>query len=186
MRRSWITLFQPVRRRAGVTASVMRTNRSVQSPVCSVISLIGFAPKLSVTVCHANTARGIRLAIKTPSLRSRCRHTSCITTLSILEILLQVHPGIEVGHLVSIAIKQQGLALREFPKAAFPRLAPAWVWHVWIHVGIEAVLAGGRGHPGGHGLFFHKTDFDNGFDAFEGDYSIFTGFWYGARGAFVV
>src|SRR5205807_715516 len=103
---------------------------------------IGFAPKLSVTVCHANTARGIRPAIKTPSLRSRCRLTICITTVSPLEVLLQVHPGIEMGHLVSIAIKQQGLALREFPKAAFTRLAPAWVWHVWIHVRIEAVLAG--------------------------------------------
>src|SRR5437870_11231461 len=121
----------------------MRTNRSVQSPVCSVISLIGFAPRLPVTVCHANTARGIRLAIKTPSLRSCCPLTICITILSILlhchidfdwsllsplpegegaktvgaangqmhvdvalEVLLQVHPGIDMGHLVSIAVKR--------------------------------------------------------------------------------
>src|SRR5262249_12415649 len=155
------------RRRAGVTASVMSTKRSVHSPVCSVISLIGFAPRLSVTACHANTASGIRPAPKTPGLSSHGRHNVCRILFSTLEILFQVHSCIEVGHLVCIAIKQQSWTLREFPNAAFTRLTPPWVWHIWMHIGIEAILLRSCGHPGGHRLFLNKADFDNGFDALK-------------------
>src|SRR5262245_28033458 len=162
-----MSLFQPVRRRAGVIVRVMSTNRSVHSPVCSVISWMGFAPRLSVTACHTNTASGIRLAPKTLGLRSHDRHNVCRIPRSTLEILFQVHPGIEVSHLVGIAIKQQGWTLREFSNTAFTRLAPPWVWHIWIHIGIEAILLQSRGHPRGHRLFLNKADFDNGFDALK-------------------
>src|SRR5689334_22805874 len=154
-----MSLFQPERRRAGVIVRVMRTKRSVHSPVCSVISLMGFAPRLSVTACHANTASGIRLAPKTPGLNSRGCHNVCFMPCSTLEVLFQVHTRIEVRYLVGIAIKRQGGTLREFPEAAFTCLDPPWVWHIGVHIGIEAILLRSRSHPGRHWLFLNKAHF---------------------------
>jgi hypothetical protein len=62
-------------------------------------------PRCLIIVVVEVTASGIRLTIKTPTLRSHGRPMLCLIAASMLEILFQVHPGIEVGHLVLIAIK---------------------------------------------------------------------------------
>ena len=55
---------QPVIRRTGVTASVMRSNRSVQIPVVSVMSSMGFALSRPVALrnsSHRNGASAARM-----------------------------------------------------------------------------------------------------------------------------
>src|SRR6476659_2884824 len=55
-------------------------------------------------------------------------------------LLLQVHPAVHARDLVSVAIEHQRWSFEEFAKPAFSGLAPAWMIHIGIHVGIEAVF----------------------------------------------
>ena len=68
MRRNRMSQCHPVRRRSGVTASVMHKKRSVQTPVSFVMSLSGFALRLPVSAAHMSHARGPRATAKTRGL----------------------------------------------------------------------------------------------------------------------
>src|SRR6266478_6200115 len=84
----------------------------------------------------------------------------------VLEVLFQVHAGVEACHLV-VSIEHQGWAFEEFAQAAFLGLAPARVIDIRIHVGIETVFAGSGLLPGVQGLVAGKADADDRLRAFE-------------------
>src|SRR5262249_26798306 len=83
------------------------------------------------------------------------------------EILSQVHPGIEAGDLIAIAVEHQGRTLQEFADATLLRLAPAWMVDLGIDVGIEAVFVRGQGVPQSLRLLFDEADGDDRLDALE-------------------
>src|SRR6202140_3441150 len=83
-----------------------------------------------------------------------------------LEILFQVHAGVEACHLV-VSIEHQRRALQEFTQAAFLGLAPARMIDAWIHVRIETVFAGSHLLPGVQGLVAGEADADDRLRAFE-------------------
>src|SRR5690348_12859918 len=64
-----------------------------------------------------------------------------------LEILFQIHPAIQAGDLIAIAIEHEGWTLGEFPQPALSGLAPARMIHIRIHVGIKAVFSRSRQTP---------------------------------------
>ena len=71
MRRRRCSQFQPVRRRAGVTASVMQRKTSVQVPVDRVTNSTGFAPsppKAPIAPASTSLARGPSASTKTIAL----------------------------------------------------------------------------------------------------------------------
>ncbi len=51
----------------------------------------------------------------------------------------EVHPCIEAGHLVDVAVEQQGIASAELAEPPLPRLAPPRVFDLRVHVGIKAI-----------------------------------------------
>src|SRR5688572_9048930 len=63
-----------------------------------------------------------------------------------LEVLLQIHAGVQLADLRLVPIEHQRLALlgeqAVFTDAALRRLRPARVVHTGIHVGIEPVFIG--------------------------------------------
>ena len=61
--------------------------------------------------------------------------------------LLQVHPLVQVGHLLLVAVEHERLLPEEIADAALARLAPAGMVHRGIDVGIEAVLLGSGDVP---------------------------------------
>src|SRR5271166_5442571 len=65
-----------------------------------------------------------------------------------LEILFQIHSGVQAGDLIGVAVEHQGRALEEFAEPAFFGLTPARMIHIRIHVGIETVLHGSGNVPG--------------------------------------
>src|SRR6185312_8595376 len=67
-------------------------------------------------------------------------------------ILLQIHSGIHRSHKIPVSIEHQRLAPAEFADAALGRLAPSWVVHVRIHVGIKTVFLGRHAVPGSRRL----------------------------------
>src|SRR5690606_39093086 len=149
--------------------------RSVQSPVRCVIASMGLAPRSALKASHTSNANGSRQSAKTTPLaalirfrfgfiRKTLRRQACAfnhrrvdnaalrTPIQLtLEELAQVHPRVQMRHLLGVTVERQGLALEELPDAPFPFLAPARVVHLWIHVGIEPVLARRRPVPGSSG-----------------------------------
>ena len=75
-----------------------------------------------------------------------------------LEILLEVHAGIERRNLV-VTVEHQGRTPEEFSQSSLLGLAPARMIHVGIHIGIESVFVRSGQVPGGCRLFFHQLDF---------------------------
>ena len=65
--------FHPVRRRIGVTHSVMIRKRMAQSPVVSVMKSIGFAVSLPVNASNTSVAAGMSAATKMIRLRTTMR-----------------------------------------------------------------------------------------------------------------
>jgi hypothetical protein len=159
--------FQPVSRRAGVTARVISSRRNVQMPVRSVMASIGLAPRWWVTACQAKTSKGIRQAPKIPACNTDCCRAPIIGVSSRLEILLQIHTRVELGDLVGIAVEQQGFAFGPFPEAPLACLAPARVRDIGVDVGVKTLLLGSCGLPGAHGLLLDEAHFDNRLDALE-------------------
>src|SRR6476619_6564336 len=100
MRRNGTALFHLNIRRNGVTASVIRTKRSVQSPVRSVIALSGSAPSDSglKKIAQINAAKGARHSKKISGFA-----TLIGNFIEGLVILLQIHPGIHAGNLFGVA-----------------------------------------------------------------------------------
>src|SRR5436190_3043105 len=112
MRRNRISSFHPVRRRSGVIASVIQTNRSVHTPVSLVMSLSGFALRFPVSAAHTSHAAG----------PSDARNASGLTALI---VLAEVHSTVQARHLIAVAVEHQRFAHEEFADAAFRGLTPA-------------------------------------------------------------
>src|SRR5207249_7500665 len=79
------------------------------------------------------------------------------------EELLQVHAGVELAHLLLVAIEHQRLPpLREeaarLADAPLGGLAPARVIHVGVHVGIEAIFGACGLDPRGGRLLLDEAD----------------------------
>src|SRR5438128_2291025 len=98
MRRKRIGTFQPVIRRNGVSASVMQTKRSVQTPVSLVRSLSGLALRFPVRPAQTNQANGPRLKAKTSGLTTK--RTVLSGSVKRLVVLLQIHAGVQTRDLV--------------------------------------------------------------------------------------
>src|SRR5271165_3488501 len=86
--------------RKGVTIRVVTTSRMVQSPVKCVMYSRGLAVRSPFHVRQASHNAGARPARNTRTLTHRRFN---IVRLS--EILLQIHAGIEAGHLVAVAVE---------------------------------------------------------------------------------
>src|SRR5574341_2158123 len=59
-----------------------------------------------------------------------------------LVVLPQVHPRVQRGHLVGVAIEHQGLPAEELADSTLGGLAPAGMVHGGVDVGEKAVLLG--------------------------------------------
>src|SRR5689334_13504339 len=83
------------------------------------------------------------------------------------EVFAQVHTRVQVGNLFGVAVEWQGLAAAQLTDSAFGCLAPAWMVHLWIDVGIEPVLTRVGDLPGISRLLGGEVDLDDGLHAFE-------------------
>src|SRR5262245_26898758 len=81
--------------------------------------------------------------------------------------LPQVHPGVERRHLIAVAVERKRLPPPELADPALGGLAPAWMVHGGVHVGVEAVLLRRRLLPRGLGLLAHEADPHERLDALE-------------------
>ena len=106
---------QPLSLRKGVTASVMSKKRSVQSPVARVMNSAGLAPSHSGKTTTPATSRA--------SGSSASTNTAILSAVSFAglscmarepranrpppsEKFLQVHAGVQLRHLVAVAVEQ--------------------------------------------------------------------------------
>src|ERR1700676_94398 len=85
-----------------------------------------------------------------------------------LVVFAQSHAVVKAGNLVAVAVEHQRLVrFEEFREAPLASLAPAWVIHVRIHVGVEAIFPGRVKVPGGWRLVLLKFNFYYRLDALE-------------------
>src|SRR6185436_13133492 len=110
---------------------------------------MGLAPSRLVRNRKAITPAGTKAATPTPSFNQCLRFNSIV--------LLQVHPRVQRGHLVAVAVERQGLALDELADAPLAGLTPARVIDVGVHVRVEAVLAGRGDVPRGGRLVLDQA-----------------------------
>src|SRR2546421_527874 len=61
--------------------------------------------------------------------------------LSSSKVLAQIHPSVEAGHLLRVAVEGQRWAAGEVANPSFGGLAPARMIDSRIHVGVEAILS---------------------------------------------
>src|SRR5438552_19195554 len=130
MRRNFTRPGQRSSLRSGVMASVITRKRRVQSPVQCVMNSIGFALRSCWYAFQPSTASGTRHSAKTGIFNHR---------MSI--VLAQIHAGIELSHLVPVAVEHQRFAFQELTEPAFVRLAPARVIYFWIYIRVKAIFA---------------------------------------------
>src|SRR6476661_9664970 len=130
-----MTGFHPVRRRSGVSESVMQRNRSVQTPVSLVSVASGSALRLPVSAAQTSHANGPRAVTKTSGFRKNRRMRSGKCNDSV--VLSQIHARVELGHLVAVAVEHQRLAPEELADAPLGRLGPPWVIDRRFDVGVE-------------------------------------------------
>src|SRR6266511_3878502 len=109
-------MFEPVIRRSCVSASVMQTKRSVQTPVSLVRSLSGFALRLPVRPAQISRPSGPRLAAKTSGLRTK--RTVLSDSVKRLVVLLQIQARVHARDLVGIAVEHQRLPAEELADPA--------------------------------------------------------------------
>src|SRR5207249_6402729 len=72
--------------------------------------------------------------------------------------LPEVHAGIERRDLVRVAVERERRPTAELTDPPLGGLAPPWMIHLGIDVGVEPVLAGRRLVPGGLRLLAHEPD----------------------------
>src|SRR5262245_43223109 len=83
-----------------------------------------------------------------------------------LKVLLQIHARVERSDLV-VTIEHQRRTPEKLAQAALFGLAPTWMIHVGVHVGVKSVFVRVGQIPSGVRLFFHQLDFHERLDAFE-------------------
>src|SRR5215831_9443903 len=116
MRRYAINAFQCSTRRSGVTASDSKRRRSAQSPVTCVIFSMGLAPRSSRYAATTNHASGMSprrrrndvVAARRLAKRTAVRTRASAPAAGGLEVLPQVHAGIQSGHLLGVTVERQG------------------------------------------------------------------------------
>src|SRR5471032_1380246 len=173
MRRSLTSQFHLLSRRSGVTPSVKHRKYKVQSPVPRVMNSSG-STSCPVRVRYAMRASGSSASTKMTALsRLVCLGLglkAMIGSPQRLEVLLQIHAGVQRRHIV-VAVEHQRLALAVqeavLAYAALGSLRPARVNDVRIDVGIKAVFARRRQVPRGARLVLDEADFDDGFGRLE-------------------
>src|ERR1017187_2336418 len=79
---------------------------------------------------------------------------------NMLVVLLEIHPVVQAGHLVAVAVEHEGRPFAEFAQPPLTRLAPPWMGHLRIYVGVEPVLGRIRQIPRGGRLAAYQADFD--------------------------
>src|SRR5688572_9488658 len=117
----------------------MRRKISASTPVARRKNSIGFAPKRPRKASKKRRTSGTRALADKSTLLNR---TSFISRppVNISEVPFQVHPGVQTGHLVSVAVEHQGFPAVKLADASLRGLRPAGVIDVRIHVRVEAVL----------------------------------------------
>src|ERR1035438_6665855 len=159
MRRKRIRSGNPSTLRNGVTASVNTMKRMVQSPVKRVMYSIGLAVRFWFQARQQSQKIGARPAANTSTLVQRF--------FSMSVVFFEIHPVVQAGYLVAVAVEHQGWPFAEFAQAPLARLAPPRMVHLRIHVGIEPVFARIGHVPRGGRLAAHQADLDDRFDALE-------------------
>src|SRR5262245_24489860 len=147
----------PKTTRSGVMARLARSRRSVQSPSVLVTKLMGLAVRSSCTARLTRTPRGARPAAHTAPFRARRPRR-----VTALVELLQIHPRVEGRNLIGVAVEHERLAPAELADPPLGGLAPPGMIHRRVHVGVEAVLLGGRLVPGRLGLVGGEADAHDG------------------------
>src|ERR1035438_4769719 len=94
---------------------------------------IGLAVRFWFQARQQSQKIGARPAANTSTLIQRF--------FNMLVILLEIHPVVQAGHLVAVAVEQEGWPFAEFGQPPLTRLAPPRMVHLRIHVGIEPVFA---------------------------------------------
>src|SRR5262249_26975929 len=84
-----------------------------------------------------------------------------------LIVAAQVHPGVQLRHLISVPIERQRRPLKELTDTAFAGLTPAWMVDTWIHVRVETVFLCRLLLPCVERLFVCEADIDDRFDTLE-------------------
>src|SRR5271170_4724141 len=84
-------------RRSGVTPSVRTMKRMVQSPVKWVMNSMGFAVRLPREARQPNQPNGAR--------HNTNSNTFVHLLRSMSEVLFQIHPGVQLGDLISIPVE---------------------------------------------------------------------------------
>src|SRR5687768_6384696 len=98
---------------------------------------MGSAPSPPVNSPYTMSARGTSAAANTTGFATN--RTNCSWVNSGSEVLPQVHPRVELCHVLRIPVERQRGTLDELADAAFPLLTPPRVIHVRVHVGVEPV-----------------------------------------------
>src|ERR1019366_3953615 len=93
---------------------------------------IGLAVRFWLHARQPSQKIGATLATNTSTLVQRC--------FNMLVILLEIHPVIQAGHLVAIAVEHQGGPLAEFAQPPLAPLAPPRMVYVRVHIGVKPVL----------------------------------------------
>src|SRR5215212_5692457 len=104
MRRKRTAPFHPVSRRSGVSASVMQTNRNVQTPVSLVRSLSGFGLRCPVVAAHTSHPNGPSDAANAKGFRTK-RSARFDSNASV--ILFQIHPAVQARNLIGVAVEHE-------------------------------------------------------------------------------
>src|SRR5260370_20584662 len=83
-----------------------------------------------------------------------------------LVIFLQVHAVVQTGDLISVTVEHlRGRILEKSWQANFLGLAPTWVVHLGIYIGIETILIIIGNVPGCRRLILYEPNFDTRLDA---------------------
>ena len=82
-------------------------------------------------------------------------------------ILLEIHPRVEAGHLIAVAVEHQRLAAQELADPAFGGLGPARMVDRRVHVRVEAVFLRRRFLPRVERLLLGELDLDDRLDVLE-------------------
>src|SRR5579871_6639718 len=82
-------------------------------------------------------------------------------------VVVEIHAGVEAGHLLAVAVEHQGRATAFLANALFGGLAPAGMGMVGIHVRVEPILVRGIPVPTGGRLLRHERNLHDRLDTLE-------------------